>query len=151
MEKTPFENNFFDQLLEETFDHQSMESQFKKEVKGEFLTQAEQFIEENKSSQIIIDYRPTSGCYRVMVKNKTIDFPKSWSIFSELYQASKNQEDFFYFLNEEDDRDHVLKVLGQLLQVDIYGVILVKKEETFMVPVLRGDRSSYFTPSAIRG
>lgn len=144
MEKTPFENKFFDQLLEETFDHQNMESQFKKEVKGEFLTQAEHFIQKNKSSQIVINYRPSSGCYRVSVKDKTIDFPKNWSIFSELYQARNDQEDFFCFLNEEDDRDHVLEILGQLLQADIYGVILVKKEVTFMVPVLRSDQSSYF-------
>ena len=150
MEKTPFENKFFDQLLEETFDHQSTESQFKNEVKGEFLTQTEHFIKKNKSSQIIMSYRPTSGCYRVTLRNKTIDFPKNWSIFSELYQARNNHGDFFCFLREEDDKDYVLEILSNLLQSDVYGVILVKKEVTFMVPVLRCESSSYFIKSAIR-
>ena len=151
MEKTPFENKFFDQLLEETFDHQNMESRFKKEVQGEFLTEAESFIQKNKSLQIIIDYRPLSGCYRAMVKNKTIDFPKNWSVFSELDQARKSHEDFFCFLNEEDDSDHVLEILSQLLQVDVYGVMLVRKEVTFMIPVLRCDQSSFFMQSTVKG
>ena len=151
MEKTPLENKFFDQLLEETFDHQSMEAEFKNEVKGELLTQAEHFIQKNKSSQIIITYRPTSGCYRVILRNKTIDFPKNWSIFSELYRARNSNEDFFFFLSEEDDKDYVLEILSNLMQSDIYGVIFVKKDTTFMVPVLRRDSSSYFIKSIIRG
>ena len=47
-------------------------------------------VDPYKSSQIIIDYRPLSGCYRAMVKNKTIDFPKNWSVFSELDQTRRH-------------------------------------------------------------
>jgi len=144
MEKAPFENQFFDQLLEETFDYQNKESQSKREVEGEFLSQVEQLIKRNESLQINLNYRPSSGCYRVIVNNEVVDFPKNWSVFSELYKANDKEEDFFCCLNEKDDKDHVLKILEKLLKIDIGGVIFVKKRKTFMVPILKGDSSSCF-------
>ena len=150
MEKTPFENKFFDRLLEETFDHQNKELQPKQELEGEFLVQVEQFIQRNEDSQINLSYRPSSGCYRVMVNNETLDFPKNWSIFSKLHQAGNSGEDFFCLLSEKDDSDHVLEILSQLLQTDIDGIILVKKRKAFMVPILRRDPASYFLLSEIR-
>ncbi len=126
------DDTLISQLIEETYTESIEEDQddktidlskyFEKRLNQVDYISIRDYLVQHHLSHQFLTYQKSSGCYRLLFKDSTLDFPSNWSIFGEI----KTQD--FVFLNQSQDEDFLLDIFSEMCG-SLQNIILVKESK----------------------
>lgn len=148
------EDLFINKILEETFmfmpeneaahDPGDLRSYFNKQsIKGD-VSNTKRFFEgqlnKSKVNFIPFNFLQEINCFRISIAGSIVDFPSNWSIFQDLFEGYKKNENISIFVSIENDVESLLEIFRPFSSYDCNLVFLNFKGSLYLVFLPENDQ-----------
>lgn len=112
------EDTLISQLIEETCNDESEKEQmnpivnlrnyFEKRLNEVDFNSISDYLSQNYLGHVLLKFEQATGCYRLEMKEATLDFPSNWSVFSMIKDAN------LIYLDSNLDSDFLLDIFAEV-------------------------------------
>ena len=116
MKRSNFEDVFINKMIEETYEFLPEHFNSKQNIiSRNDACEVENYFIRNEIQFCRIRFIHKIKCYRMVIKEQTIDLPANWSIFERMRKIHEANSSTYFRINSTEHSDHLFNIVSSLV------------------------------------